>query len=174
MSRALVVTPAARTDLGTTTQTEAQFRARSWQRYQAGAGLGLQPEPPTGPTDTRTEAERREATYSGFYRGQQQFEQVGVQLHADLDALMRDAGAAPANQRAAIVAARLAGLTTAGLTMGRIFAMALDSSRLGVSSAAASSMTTPVGLFTTGRANVAHPLVRLAKLLLFHQGLGGT
>ena len=36
------------------------------------------------------------------------------------------------------------------------------------------SMTTPVGLFTTGRANVAHPLVRLAKVLLFHQGLGGT
>jgi hypothetical protein len=174
MGRTLVVTPVARTDLGTTVQTEAQFRVRAWQRYQAGAGLGLRTEPPSGPTDTRTEAERREATYTGFYRGQLQFEQVGVQLHADLDALLRETAAATATQRGGIVSARLASLTTAGLTMGRIFAMSLDPDRLGVSNSAASSMTTPVGLFTTGRANVAHPLVRLAKVLLFHQGLGGT
>ncbi len=174
MGRTLMVTPAARTDLGTTTQTEAKFRARAWQRYQAGAGLGLQTEPLTGPNDTRTEAERREATYTGFYRGQERFEQVGVQLHTQLDTLLRDTVAAAANQRAVVVSAPLADLTTAGMTMGRIFAMSLDPRRLGVSSAAASSITTPVGLFTSGRANVAHPLVRLAKVLLFHQGLGGT
>jgi hypothetical protein len=174
MNRKMVVTPAARTDLGDTKQTEAQFRTRSWERYQAGATLGLRTEPPAGPDDTRTDAERKEATYTKFYREQEQFEQLGVQVHADLDALLMDVTAAVANRRASLLASRLPNLTAEGLTFGRIFGRALDAKRLGVSSPKDSKLLTPVGLFTTGRVNASHPLVRLAKVFLFHQSSGGT
>jgi hypothetical protein len=174
MNRKMVVTPAARTDLGDTKQTEAEFRTRSWERYQAGATLGLQTEPPAGPDDTRTDAERKEATYTKFYREQEQLEQLGVQLHADLDALLMDVTAAAANQRASLLASRLPNLTAEGLTLGRIFGRALDPKRVGVSSPKDSKLLTPVGLFTTGRINAPHPLVRLAKVFLFYQNSGGT
>src|SRR5260370_17044674 len=67
MNRKMVVTPAARTDLGDTKQTAAQFRTRSWERYQAGATLGLRTEPPAGATQSPTLPPRNDSTPPTFY-----------------------------------------------------------------------------------------------------------
>src|SRR5260370_23312468 len=67
MNRKMVATPAARTDLGDTKQTEAQFRTRSWERYQAGATLGLRTEPPAGTRDNPNHAATEEATSTQVY-----------------------------------------------------------------------------------------------------------
>ncbi len=174
MGRTFQMSVGARTGVLRTTQSDVAFRRGIWANYTSQALLGLAPERPAGPGDTRTEAQRRDDAYRHYYQAMQRFDTLGQATRDRLGLLQPRLPAASRDRQVAILDEVLADLVRLGLDQARIL------QTYPISAGAVGLRGTPtvpvqqIGLLTTGSTGADHPLARVGMALLFSQALGRT
>jgi hypothetical protein len=163
-----IVTPAVRVPLGSTSMGEAAFRRQAWDRYLDSASWGLAPLPSTGPSDTRSEAERRDEAYRQYYSSMSDFDRAMGPLETALDGL--------ADAERERLERELARLSPTYMQLARIFhtfgphsQLIADASRRGIERRLQHRY-----LYVTATAGRDHQLVRVAMALQRLQHLGAT
>lgn len=175
MGRAGAVTPVVRVELGSTRLGVGAFRSRAWSRFKLSTRWGFRPLPPSGPGDTRTEAERGAAAYRQYYQDSDRFGRGAVRLAAGLDSLSRRLLRARPGARRALLARGLPDLVRLGRALAVIFQTYGPGvgPRLATSSPSLAGRTSEFLYYAEGRPGAGFPLVRLARALLFFQAVGG-
>ena len=121
-----VVTPAVEVGLGSTAQSEPDFRAGAWRHYEDSASWGIHV---PRPRDDQTPEEARDAAYRAFYDDQRRVDTASDQLDVALDALVAALGRAggPADQLAVLNGA-LGPLRTEGFALANVLTASVPTS----------------------------------------------
>lgn len=187
-----VLRPMQDITLGTTRQSDTSFRREAWQNYLISTLWGLETEAPSGPNDTRSEAERAQATYERYYEAFRNFDRGARNLQAALDGLSAQlAGMAPADQRTHLEQA-ISQLFPLSVNLAIIFSDYGPNARTVAqgdpervravmgSSATPGQVQSALGnrayffAHQPGRHTDAHPVSRMAIALMHLRDLGGT
>ncbi|WP_437942948.1 hypothetical protein [Sorangium sp. So ce341] len=172
-----LVTPAMEIELGSTAQSDAQFRRQAWDRYRDSTSWALHvPEPRPG--EVSTPGERVEATYRRFYAAQEFFDQNAPRLHQLIDRLASELSGAGATSRLAHLQAAVPAISRLARDMTSAFLVAgpraaIDTSRPDHALRQRLANATRY-LFLSRDPARAPPLARAAMVLLHFQQAGGT
>lgn len=173
MGRKSLITAAGRSQPLDTSASDATFRNEIWQRYQAGAHLGLQTEAPKGPDDKRSQTQRESDTYTHYYKAMEQFDQAGQQANGLLDDLAAKLSKLDRSAQAGAVSAALPDLVRQGTLLAQSFGAFMSKTNVGLRPGATRPVEQTV-LTTAGPGQTDHPLMRIGKALLFFEGQGNT
>ncbi|MEN0064581.1 MAG: DUF4157 domain-containing protein [Myxococcota bacterium] len=181
-TRNFVVTPAVSVSLGNTRQSRQTFERRAWARYQDAAAFGLEAEPLSGPTDTRSLGERTEAAHRAHYAEQEQYDQAMTRLHPVMEALSPALTRQASADRQGFLRRRLdAILPVAGPSLVSFLRMgpsatSRTSPQFAISSSRPRALRTVTTRYYYGMPSgvAVHPLVRVAMALRHLEGLGAT
>ncbi|MGD8930676.1 MAG: hypothetical protein PVI22_17065, partial [Lysobacterales bacterium] len=152
-----------------TQMSDPAFRHRLWQSYETGARMGIDPSPRQA-GDTRSQAEREQEAYRGYYDAMTRFDRA-AQLALDrLRQLMIDFARAPGN-RTQTLSAELPQLLRAGTTMAATIDAIVRSPRIGLRPGHNLPMQREA-LLTAPTGISVHPLARVGKALMFAERHG--
>jgi hypothetical protein len=167
------VSVGARTQMLTSSMSEATFRREIWQQYRSGARLTLQPDT-AQPGDTRTGEQRREAAYRRYYNVLRLYDQRATSVESLLTPLVSELARHAPSEHPGLLREALEQLTVLGMGMRDILTVLTRDPRvLGLREGA----TRPVDrivLLATPEGTENPPIVRVAMALLYAECLDVT
>jgi len=173
VGRDYVALPSISQPLGSTRDPDRRFRQQIWNRYQNVTRWGLLPEAPA-PGETRSEEERSEASYRNYYEAQREFDELATQVDGVINNLRRELQ--DSENHIEELERYVGPLTTAGRRLAEIFIRYAAEARSAIGEREGANTRTWMlyQLYATPTRGQQHPLVRLARVLLYYQYLGGT
>jgi hypothetical protein len=172
--RRAVIGSAARVPLGSTSEAEARFRSAVWRRYRASSRWGLAPVTVDSGEAGATENQRREQAYAEHYRAVASFDAETERVHDGVEALLRELqSVTSAETRRTVLLRHLPSL----FERAQALRVLLEGHAIRL------PLVTPtpsffaeriVWLLTSGREDQPHALLRIARALLYFEGLGGS
>ena len=173
VGRDYVALPSISQPLGSTRDPDRQFRQQIWDRYQNVTRWGLLPEA-AEPGEVRSEEERSEASYISYYEARREFDELATQVDGAINNLQRELQESEDHMEE--LERYIGPLTTAGRRLAEIFIQYAAESRsaIGTRPGAHTREWMLYQLYSTPARGQQHPLVRLARVILYYQQLGGT
>lgn len=173
-----IVTPALEIKLGSTDMSDKEFREKVWKRYRDSVRWGLDVEPPPAGSSL-TPGQMAEKTYHQFYEFNRELSEKARILHSAIDSLTIAVRSMDRLNRLGEIRKALDTLSPRALRLKSLFMELGPNAKLEDTAGGNPTLIKMLRsdrrfLYTSFPPGRSHILVRLAKVLMHFQSLGGV